>query len=87
MTIHIVRPGEPVYSIARQYGVSPHRLASDNSVESGLLAVGQTLVIRFPQQVHEVRLGDTLSSISRQYGVSLRTLWRNNWSLGGTTQL
>lgn len=87
MTIHIVRPGETVYSIARQYGVSPHRLASDNSVESGLLAVGQTLVIRFPQQVHEVRLGDTLSSISRQYGVSLRTLWRNNWSLGGTTQL
>lgn len=87
MTIHVVRPGETIYSIARSYGVSPNRLASDNDVLNGLLAVGQTLVIRFPQQVHEVRLGDTLTSIARQYGVSLRTLWRNNWSLGGESRL
>lgn len=87
MTIHVVRTGETIYSIARDYGVSPNRLASDNAVMNGLLAVGQTLVIRFPQQIHEVRLGDTLTSIARQYDVSLRTLWRNNWSLGGESRL
>lgn len=87
MTIHVVRPGETLYSIARSYGVSPNRLASDNDVLDGLLAVGQTLVVRFPRQVHEVRLGDTLSSVAQQYGVSLRTLWRNNWSLGGGSRL
>ena len=52
MTIHIVQPGESVDSIAARYGVDPFRVASDNTVPpSGALAVGQTLVIRFPRQI------------------------------------
>ena len=40
------------------YGVDPARLAADNAVPpSGALAVGQTLVVRFPRQVHAVRAG------------------------------
>ena len=84
MTIHVVQAGESTGSIAAHYGVDPARLAADNQVPaSGALAVGQTLVVRFPQQVHAVQPGETLFSIAAGYGVSIRRLWRNNWSLGG----
>lgn len=88
MTIHIVQPGESVDSIAARYGVDPSRVASDNTVPpSGALAVGQTLVIRFPRQVHAVQPGETLTSIAANYGTTVRTLWRNNWALGGQSTL
>ena len=32
MLIHVVRPGETVYAIARNYGVDPRRLMADNGV-------------------------------------------------------
>ena len=84
MTIHIVRSGESLESIARSYGVDPTRLAADNLVpSSGALAVGQTLVIRFPKLLHTVNPGETLSSIAAFYGTTVRKLWRNNFSLGG----
>ena len=51
MTIHVVQAGETVGSIAESYGVDPARLAADNAVPpSGALAVGQTLVVRFPRR-------------------------------------
>ena len=85
MTIHVVQPGQTVYSIAASYGVDPGRLAADNEVpESGALAVGQTLVVRFARQLHEVREGETLTSIAAAYGVTVRQLYRNNWTLGGS---
>jgi len=88
MNIHVVRSGESVDSIAAFYGVDPARLSSDNSVPpSGALAVGQTLVVRFPRQVHAVHPGETLTSIAAFYGTSVRALWRNNWFLGGNSLL
>ena len=87
MTIHVVQPGETVTSIAAGYGVDPVRLAADNSVDRNQLAMGQTLVVRFPRRVHAVQPGETLYSIAQSYGVSLRQLWRNNWSLGGSAAL
>ena len=84
MIVHVVQAGETVSSIAAGYGVDPSRLAADNSVPaSGVLAVGQTLVVRFPRQVHAVQPGETLTSIADAYGISVRKLWRNNWPLGG----
>lgn len=88
MTIHVVKAGETVGSIAEYYGVAPARLAADNAVPAiGALAVGQTLVVRFPQQVHVVRPGETLASIAVDHGISVRRLWQNNWSLGGQSDL
>ncbi len=88
MMIHVVAAGETVDSIAAAYGVDPFRLAADNEVgASGALAVGQTLVVRFPELVHAVRFGDTLTSIAAEYGVSVRKLYQNNWSLGGLPAL
>ena len=88
MRIHVVQPGQTPASIAAGYGVDPIRLATDNDVPpSGALAVGQTLVVRFPQIIHVVRPGETLTGIAAAYGTSVRSLWRNNWSLGGQTDL
>ncbi len=84
MTIHVVRPGETLDTIAASYGVDPAQLGAANEVPGdGALAVGQTLVVRFPRQVHAVRPGETLSSIAAAYGTDPRTLWQNNWALGG----
>ena len=88
MTIHVVQTGETISSIAAQYGVDPGRLAADNAVPGdGAMAVGQTLVIRFPRTVHAVAPGETLFSIAQAYNVTVRQLWQNNWSLGGEANL
>lgn len=83
MTIHVVRRGETLPGIAAEYGVDAGRLAADNVVDGRGLAVGQTLVVRFPLQTHRVRAGETLSGIASRHGLSTRTLWRRNWPLGG----
>ena len=88
MNIHVVRPGDTVTSIAAQYGVDARRLAADNDVGAdGALAVGQTLVVRFPETVHVIRPGETLFSLAAAYGTTVRRLWQNNWPLGGGTDL
>ena len=88
MTIHIVSPGETPASIAESYGISPVFLRSDNDIPpDDSIAVGQTLVIRFPAVVHAVVPGETLSSIAAAYNTTVRRLWQNNWQLGGNTTL
>ncbi len=84
MTIHVVRSGETLDAIAARYGVDPALLGAANDVPAdGALAVGQTLTVRFPRQIHAVQPGETLSSIAAAYGTDARTLWQNNWALGG----
>ena len=82
MTIHVVRTGETLAAIAEHYGVDPARLAADNTVSGGQLAVGQTLVVRFSRQVHAVRAGETLSSIARDYRLAAKRLFGRDrsWS-------
>ena len=93
MLIHVVRPGETVYAIARNYGVDPRRLMADNGVPAdGALAVGQTLVLRFPNVVHAVRPNEYVRRHEHlthvgSYGVSVRSLWRNNPELLGGSLL
>jgi len=88
MTIHVVQPGETIYSIAARYGADPWLLQTDNGVPSGgALAVGQALVIQRIQTFHIVQPGQTLASIANAYGVTLRQLYRNNFRLGGQPNL
>lgn len=88
MEIHVVRPGDTLYSIAQRYGVSMTRLLEDNDPpDPARLVVGQTLVVRWPQQVYRVQPGDTLSSIARTHGLTVRQLWQRNPGLGGGTLL
>lgn len=79
MLIHIVRAGETIFGIARQYGVSVSRISIDNGLgASSQLAVGQALIILLPEVVHTVRSGDTLTSIAAAYGTTVIVLIQNN---------
>ena len=79
MDIHVVRPGDTVYSIAREYGVPMAQLLNDNQLpDPSRLVVGQTLVIQYPEVTHTVRAGDTLLSIAAMHGITVRQLLRNN---------
>lgn len=84
MEIYVVKRGDSLYSIALAHGVSLALLASDNDLpDFTQLAVGQTLVIQYPQQTYTVQPGDTVFSIAQRYGQSVRQLKRNNPSLDG----
>ena len=49
MASHVVSPGDTVWSIARQYGVSPQRILSDNGIlNPQALPSGQALLILIP---------------------------------------
>ena len=84
MLIHVVRPGDTLFSVAAQYGVSPTLLADANGLSNDAqLVVGQTLIVRYPAEIHTVVPGDTVFSIAQQHGISTQTLYRNNFVLGG----
>ncbi len=88
MDIHVVRPGDTLYGLARQYGVSMAQLINDNQLpDPSRLVVGQTIVIQYPEVTHTVRAGDTLSSIARMHNTTVRALYRNNPVLRGEETL
>jgi spore germination protein len=84
MEIYVVKPGDTLYQIALNYGVSMDRLLGDNQLpDPSHLVVGQTLVIQFPALTHTVQAGDTLSSIAAMHQTTVRQLLRNNPMLQG----
>lgn len=88
MDIHVVQPGDSLYSIAQQYGVSLSRLLEDNQLPNPTqLVVGQTIVIQYPKSTYIVRSGDTLASIARATGISVKQLLRNNPVLRGESNI
>lgn len=88
MTIHVVRAGESIFSVASLYGIAPRLLAGLNGLTlTQPLAIGQTLVVRFPRETHTVVSGDTVYSVARRYGLSTRQLYENNFFLGGHADL
>ncbi len=44
-TIHIVKPGEWIWQIARQYGVDPQAIIDANNLTSSMIYPGQELII------------------------------------------
>ncbi len=88
MYIHVVKPGESVYSIARQYGVSWQKIVSDNELENpGQLVVGQTLVILEGSRQHVVQPGESLYMIGLQYQVPVSEIIRANPQITNPSQL
>lgn len=84
MDIHVVQPGDTLYRLARQYGVSMDRLLHDNQLpDPSQLVVGQTIVIRSPALTYTVKEGDTLWSIAQAHASTVRALLRNNPNLHG----
>ena len=79
MIIHVVQPGETIYTIARQYNTSPQKLIIDNELKTpNVLVPGQTLVILVPDQVHIVQPGETLESIAQRYETTVIELLQIN---------
>ncbi len=75
MIIHVVKPGESLYSISRFYGTSVNKVAQDNELsDPGRLVVGQTLVITEGTSKHRVQPGQSIYQIANQYGVSISAL-------------
>lgn len=84
MDIHVVQAGDSLYSIAQEYGVSVARLMADNQLpDPSRLAVGQTIVVRYPSAVYTVQPGDTLDAVARETGIPVRVLLQNNPNLRG----
>ena len=84
MDIHMVQPGDTLYRIAQQYGVSMSRLLLDNRPpDPNRLAVGQALVVQYPRETLILQPGETLAQAAQRGGISLRQLLRNNPQLEG----
>lgn len=79
-TRHVVRKGETLSSIARQYGVSlDSLLAANRLADADRIHVGQELrVPAAEQKTHVVRRGETLSRIAKLYGVTVRAIKEAN---------
>ena len=79
MIIHVVQPGETIYSIANRYNVSPQKIIIDNELTNpNVLVPGQTLVILIPDMVHIVQPGETLADIARRYNTTTVRLLQLN---------
>lgn len=79
MIIHVVQPGETIYTIAAYYNVEVTRLVEENGlINPEQLVVGQTIVIAYPAQVYIVQEGDTLDGIASAFGITRMQLLRNN---------
>lgn len=79
MDIHVVKPGESVYTIANQYGVSWQKIVSDNELRNpNQLVIGQTLVILQGNRQHVVRRGESLYLIAMEYQVRISDILKAN---------
>jgi len=93
-TVHVVRQGEVLGSIARRYGCTVNQIQRWNNLRGTLIRPGQRLVVRAPQpaetnistdnNVHVVRSGESLGVIANRYRVTVDELKRWN-DLSGST--
>lgn len=71
--VHKVERGETLYKIAREYGVIPDDIISQNpALKTELIKIGQTLRITLPSVVSRTAVGDTKEDNYRQAVVWLR---------------
>jgi spore germination protein len=82
LIIHVVKPGESLYSIARFYGATLGRVISENELSNpNNLVIGQTIVITEGTSKHRVQPGQSIYAIASQYGVSVRSILNANPSI------
>lgn len=84
---HVVRRGETLSELSRQYGVSIETLRANNGIgRRNVIRAGQKLVIRAQaatptrraSRSHTVRSGETVGEIAARYGVGQSALIRAN---------
>ncbi|MBS4174861.1 LysM peptidoglycan-binding domain-containing protein [Bacillus sp. FJAT-49736] len=79
MRIHVVKSGDSIWEISRQYGVSANRMIQINGLENpNRVVVGQALLIPEPYFRYRVRPGDTIAKIANQFGTSINEIMQIN---------
>lgn len=79
MQIHVVRPGESIFSIAQHYRIPAGVLIKTNEIPNpNNLVVGQTIVIPIIGTYRIVGPRESIYSISKEYGISAVELARIN---------
>ena len=82
---YVVKNGDSLYAISRQYGLTAQELIDFNNLTSNLLSIGQILKIPTASSntsqnyiEYKVKSGDNLYSIGRQYGYTAQELMNYN---------
>lgn len=70
--IYVVKQGDTLYNIAKNYDTSVNELLKANNLSSTNLSIGQKLVI--PPATYTVKSGDTLWSIARLFNTTVNDL-------------
>ena len=82
MVIYIVKSGDTLYSIGRQFGVTVAELERYNGFsDPNRLVVGQDVLIPIEGSTYTVQSGDSLYSIASSFGLNLNELLRANPNL------
>ena len=83
--IYVVQPGDTLYGIAQQFGVTVDLLVAANNIDDPTqIAVGQRLTIPpipeaiEPSLIHTVRPGETLRALSLRYNLATMELALEN---------
>lgn len=82
-TIHVVKRGESVATIAREYQLKPKHLREWNHLDSGRLKPGKRLSLTAPKKsvplaAYRVKKGDSLTTIAKKHGIQVSTLKKMN---------
>lgn len=79
MQIYVVKEGDSLYKIAKEYDVNIDALASGNGLQlDESLVVGQALVIPTVGRYYTVKAGDSLFKISRLFNINYETIAQAN---------
>ena len=76
-TVHIVKKGDTLKSVAKKYGVTVNELRSVNNLKKGKLKVGQQIAIRNKSNepdAYVARKGDTVRKVAKRFGLSASDL-------------
>ena len=79
MIIHVVKPGDSVYKMSREYGVPVDTIIAANRLTNPeQLVIGQAIVIPGDFFNYTVQRGQSMYSIARNFGISLNALMNAN---------
>ncbi len=89
--VYVVKNGDSLWTIARQYGTSVNTLKSLNNLSSDNLTIGQVLKVPSSEsqeeQTYTVKSGDSLWKIANQYGVTVSEIKNLNGLTSNTLRI